>query len=99
MNERVMQFRVGVLVLATILVAAILVLAFMGTSPCSRATYTIYVKFSDAPGVTRDTPVRKAGIRIGQVRNVQFGDNDAGRDRHGRDRQATATSIATNNAS
>jgi phospholipid/cholesterol/gamma-HCH transport system substrate-binding protein len=41
-------------------------------------TYTIYIKFSDAPGVTRDTPVRKAGIRIGRVRNIQFADDDTG---------------------
>ncbi len=78
MNERVMQFRVGLVVLATVLIGAILVLTFMGTTPLFRSKYTIYVKFSEAPGVTRDTPVRKSGIRIGQVRNVQFGDNDEG---------------------
>jgi phospholipid/cholesterol/gamma-HCH transport system substrate-binding protein len=78
MNERVMQFRVGLVVLATVLIGAILVLTFMGTTPLFRSKYTIYVKFTEAPGVTRDTPVRKAGIRIGQVRNVQFGDNDEG---------------------
>ena len=78
MNERIMQFRVGVMILATILIAAILVLLFMGSSPLLHGTYTIYIKFSDAPGVTRDTPVRKAGIRIGRVRNVQFADDDAG---------------------
>ena len=90
MNERIMQFRVGVMILATILIAAILVLLFMGSSPLLHGTYTIYIKFSEAPGVTRDTPVRKAGIRIGRVRDVQFADDDAGvivtaeidRDRH-----------------
>ncbi|MGO9115464.1 MAG: MlaD family protein, partial [Thermoguttaceae bacterium] len=78
MNERIMQFRVGVMILATILIAAILVLLFMGTSPLLHGTYTIYIKFNDAPGVTRDTPVRKAGIRIGRVSNVQFADDDTG---------------------
>jgi phospholipid/cholesterol/gamma-HCH transport system substrate-binding protein len=78
MNERTMQFRVGVTILAAILCAAILVLLFMGESPLFRGTYTIYIKFSDAPGVSRDTPVRKAGIRIGRVRNVQFADDDSG---------------------
>ena len=67
-----MQFRVGVMILATILIAAILVLLFMGSSPLLHGTYTIYIKFNDAPGVTRDTPVRKAGIRIGRVRDVQL---------------------------
>jgi len=78
MNERIMQFRVGVMVLATILIATILVLLFMGSTPLLHGTYTIFIKFNDAPGVTRDTPVRKAGIRIGRVRDVQFADNDAG---------------------
>ncbi len=78
MNERIMQFRVGVMILATILIAAVLVLLFMGSTPLLHGTYTIYIKFNDAPGVTRDTPIRKSGIRIGRVRNVQFTDDDAG---------------------
>ena len=43
-----------------------------------HGTYPIYIKFSEAPGVTRDTPVRKAGIRIGRVRDVQFANDDTG---------------------
>jgi phospholipid/cholesterol/gamma-HCH transport system substrate-binding protein len=90
MNERVMQFRVGLVVLATVLIGAILVLLFMGTTPVFRGKYTIHIKFNEASGVTRDTPVRKSGIRIGQVRDVRFSDNDEGvivtaeidRDRH-----------------
>jgi phospholipid/cholesterol/gamma-HCH transport system substrate-binding protein len=78
MNERIMQFRVGVMVLATVLITMILLLLIRGPSPLFHGTYTIYIKFNDAPGVTRDTPVRKAGIRIGHVRNVQFADDDTG---------------------
>ncbi len=73
-----MQFRVGVVILTTFLITAILVVSFVGTTPLFKGKYTIYIKFSEAPGVTSDTPIRKAGIRIGQVRNVQFGDNDEG---------------------
>jgi phospholipid/cholesterol/gamma-HCH transport system substrate-binding protein len=78
MNERVMQFRVGVVILTTFLITAILVVSFVGSTPLFKSKYTIYIKFSEAPGVTSDTPIRKAGIRIGQVRNVQFSDNDQG---------------------
>jgi phospholipid/cholesterol/gamma-HCH transport system substrate-binding protein len=78
MNERVMQFRVGVVILTTFLITAILVVSFVGSTPMFKGKYTIYIKFSEAPGVTSDTPIRKAGIRIGQVRNVQFSDNDQG---------------------
>ena len=85
MNERIMQFRVGVMVLAAILIAAILVLLFKGSS-LMQGTYPIYIKFSEAPGVSRDTPVRMDGIRIGRVQEVQFANRDTRRDRYRRDR-------------
>jgi phospholipid/cholesterol/gamma-HCH transport system substrate-binding protein len=73
-----MQFRVGAVVLATFLFGAIIVMGFVSTGPLLKSRYTVYIKFAEAPGVTRDTPIRKAGIRIGQVSNVQLGDNDDG---------------------
>jgi phospholipid/cholesterol/gamma-HCH transport system substrate-binding protein len=33
-------------------------------------TYTVYVEFSEAPGIAPDTPVRKNGILIGRVTKV-----------------------------
>ena len=43
MNERVMQFRVGLVVLATVLIGAILVLSFMGSAPLlSRQVHHLY---------------------------------------------------------
>jgi len=78
MNERVMQFRVGLVILATILIGAILVMSFLGSTPLFQRSYTVYIRFSEAPDVTRGTPIRKAGIRIGQVRSVEFGENDEG---------------------
>ena len=78
MNERIMQFRVGVMILATILIALILVAIFIGSSPLLQSTYPIHVKFTAAPGVSRGTPVRMAGIRIGQVRSVQLADDESG---------------------
>ena len=77
MNERIMQFRVGVMILAAILIAAILVLLFKGSS-LMQGTYPIYIKFSEAPGVSRDTPVRMDGIRIGRVQEVQFANRERG---------------------
>ncbi len=78
MNERAMQFRVGVVILATVLIGTTLVLWFRGPVPLFQSTYTVYIKFSEAPGVTTDTPVRSAGIRIGRVRSVRFAENDEG---------------------
>ena len=76
MDERVMQFRVGVMVLATLIITVTLALMFGELPAISRGTNTIYVRFSDAPGVTRDTPVRKSGILIGRVSAIRFADDD-----------------------
>jgi phospholipid/cholesterol/gamma-HCH transport system substrate-binding protein len=73
-----MQFRVGAVVLGTFLFGTIIVMGFVSTGPLLKGRYKVYIKFAEAPGVTRDTPIRKAGIRIGQVSNVQLGDNDEG---------------------
>ena len=74
MDERVIKFRVGVMVLATLFIAGILVLLFGDTPSLVRDDYTIYMHFEDAPGVSEGTPVRKSGILIGRVRSVRFAD-------------------------
>jgi phospholipid/cholesterol/gamma-HCH transport system substrate-binding protein len=74
MDERVMKFRVGVIVLAAIILTGILVLMFGSTGSMLQGGYTIYMHFDDAPGVTEGTPVRKSGILIGRVHDVRFAD-------------------------
>jgi phospholipid/cholesterol/gamma-HCH transport system substrate-binding protein len=77
MDERIAQFRVGVMALATVLVLGILLLLFGNVRSIVGGSYTIYIKFRSAPGVSPDTPIRKSGIRIGRVKKVQFApDND-----------------------
>ena len=74
MNTAKQRFRLGALVLgAAALLAGLSV--FFGGSPRffqSRAHYTIV--FRDAPGVVRGTPVRKSGVRIGEVESVELDD-------------------------
>ncbi len=72
MDERVAQFRVGVMVLATILITVILVVLFGEFPAVFRPRSTIYLRFSDAPGVTQDTPIKKSGILIGRVVRVDL---------------------------
>jgi len=74
MDERVIKFRVGVMVISTLFIAGILVLLFGNTPSLVRNDYIIYMHFDDAPGVTEGTPIRKSGILIGRVRNVRFAD-------------------------
>lgn len=72
MDERLMQFRVGVMVLATIITAGILVVLFGDSPAIARGAYPVKIYFDKAPGVTRDTPVRKFGVLIGRVTDVAF---------------------------
>jgi phospholipid/cholesterol/gamma-HCH transport system substrate-binding protein len=72
-----MQFRVGLMVLATLLILGILVAMFGEMPKLIHGEYTLYVTFYQAPGVSKDTSVRKSGILIGRVTNVRFADDDA----------------------
>jgi phospholipid/cholesterol/gamma-HCH transport system substrate-binding protein len=72
MDDRVYRFRLGVVVAAA---AAILVLLIMLMGDLPRpltSRYEIFVNFPNAPGVSIGTPVRKSGITIGRVKDVQF---------------------------
>jgi phospholipid/cholesterol/gamma-HCH transport system substrate-binding protein len=77
MDERVMQFRVGVFFLATLLLTAILLVMFGKLPNLAGRYYTVYVRFDDAAGVSRDTPIRKSGILIGRVADVQLTDRES----------------------
>ncbi len=70
MNERVMQFRVGVVVLATAIIAGILIVLFGDLPSLVQATYPLRMSFTDARGVGGGTPVRKNGILVGRVSSV-----------------------------
>ncbi len=70
MSDRVMQFRVGVMVLATAIIAGILVVLFGDLPSLVQATYPLQMSFSDARGVSPGTPVRKNGILVGRVSRV-----------------------------
>ncbi|MFM8635129.1 MAG: MlaD family protein [Planctomycetia bacterium] len=72
MNDRVMQFRVGVMVLATAIIAGILIVLFGDLPSLVQATYPLKMSFSDARGVSDGTPVRKNGILVGRVSRVQL---------------------------
>lgn len=70
MDEQRWYFaRVGLVVLIAIIVFAILTVMF---SDILKTQYTIYVELPQAPGVTKDTPIRKHGITIGRVQEVEM---------------------------
>lgn len=75
MNERQMQFRVGVVVFATMVIGVLLATLSgpLTTSwlPWGRRTYAVGIKVDKAPGVDQNTPVRKNGILIGRVKSIE----------------------------
>src|SRR5947207_12751850 len=72
MDERVVQFRVGVMVLATGIITAVLVVLFGKLPTLVRGTYAVNVQFQDASGVAVDTPVRMSGILVGRVAKTEL---------------------------
>lgn len=72
MDERVLQARVGIVVVSALLLTAILIVLFGDAPVFFKPGRTIYVKFPSAPGIMEGTPVRKSGILIGRVQKVDF---------------------------
>jgi phospholipid/cholesterol/gamma-HCH transport system substrate-binding protein len=75
MDERVMQFRVGVLFLGTLILVAILLVLF-GKMPTYIGTYPVRVEFENAVGISKGSPVRKNGMLIGRVSDLQLTPDD-----------------------
>jgi ABC-type transporter Mla subunit MlaD len=74
-NQQSLTFRIGVFVLASLILLAILITLFGGSGTVFKAYHTYYIVFDYAPGVGEGTPVRRSGVRIGQVQSVQLDDN------------------------
>ena len=73
-NEQSLTFRIGVFVLASIILLAILITLFGGSGSLFRAQDTYTIVFDYAPGVGPGTPVRRSGVRIGEVQKVALDD-------------------------
>jgi phospholipid/cholesterol/gamma-HCH transport system substrate-binding protein len=78
MNEQAMKFRFGIFVLASLILLAVLIMLFGGVPRyfTQYDSYTIVV--DNAMGVTPGTPVRRSGVKIGEVRAVEL-DNETGK--------------------
>lgn len=72
MDERVLSFRVGIVVVTAVMLGFILILLFGAGPQVFTDTYTVKVRFPRAPGVSVNTPVLKSGVKIGRVTNVEL---------------------------
>jgi phospholipid/cholesterol/gamma-HCH transport system substrate-binding protein len=78
MNEQAIRFRLGIFVLAALLLLAVLATLFGGFPSYFKTTESYTLVFSNAQGISPGTPVRRSGVRIGEVRDVNL-DNVTGK--------------------
>ena len=74
MNERVMQFRIGMFVIVAGLVLTMMIVWFGESPSLFRERAYVTVHYTEAPGVSEGIPVRKSGIRVGEVTAIKFDD-------------------------
>ena len=72
MNERVMQFRIGMFVIVAGLVLTMLIVWFGESPSLLRDHVFLIARYDEAPGVAEGVMIRKSGIRIGEVSAVAF---------------------------
>ena len=65
MDDRKLQFRVGLFVVVASLIVAALVFEFSEMKSILQPRYSLAIHFDAAPGVHVSSPVRKNGIDIG----------------------------------
>ncbi len=70
MNEQALRFRLGLFVLAAMILLAVLITLFGGIPSFFQRTDSYTIVFADAMGVSGGTPVRRLGVRIGEVRSL-----------------------------
>lgn len=74
MSERALRFRIGLLVIGALLLLAFLATLFGSLPTLWRRTNAFTVAFTDAPNIGQGTPVRRSGVRIGQVDSIDLND-------------------------
>ena len=62
MDERIIQWRVGVVVICAALIGGIMIVFLFGEG--WKRQYTLYLETPTAPGVTKNTPIRKNGMEV-----------------------------------
>ena len=66
------ELKIGIMAVAALLIAAALILALGGEGGFFWQRYNLKVKFANATGVQRGSPVRVAGVTVGAVTDLQF---------------------------
>lgn len=73
MTERQMQLRIGALVLVSIVLFIGFVLSVGKRSALFEERYSLWTSFHSTEGLTEGSPVRLAGVTVGNVTRIAFG--------------------------
>ena len=74
MNEQTLRFRIGVFILASLLLLAVLITLFGSFPRLFTPSQEYTILFKDVPGLDVGTPVRLSGVRIGEVKSIDLDD-------------------------
>lgn len=72
MNDQAIRFRFGIFVLASLILLGVLIVLFGGFPNYFKRAKSYTVVFSNAQNVAPGTPVRRSGVRIGEVKSVEL---------------------------
>jgi phospholipid/cholesterol/gamma-HCH transport system substrate-binding protein len=66
------ELRIGVLTVAAIVIAAVLIFSLTGSRGFFWQRYTLKTRFPNAAGLAAGSPVRVAGVQVGSVKDVEL---------------------------
>ncbi len=69
-QEKSIEVKVGILILVSLGILAVFILVMGGIS--FQKTYTVYVDFDNPGGLQSGAPVRIAGVKVGDVEELEF---------------------------
>jgi phospholipid/cholesterol/gamma-HCH transport system substrate-binding protein len=74
MSERNLRIRLGIFVVMSLVMLGGLILLFGSLPTFFRNANRFTIDFNDAPGISQGSPVRRSGVRIGEVTDVRLDD-------------------------
>jgi len=66
------ELKIGVLTIAAVIIAAVLIFALTGTRGFAWQRYNLKTRLTNVAGLAKGSPVRVAGVEVGSVKEVEF---------------------------
>src|SRR5436190_23471554 len=66
------ELKIGVVTIAAIIIAGVLIFSVTGTKGFSWQRYNLKTRFTNVAGLAAGSPVRIAGVEVGSVTGVQL---------------------------